>query len=130
MSGLRRWSLADSVDPFLMLIASVEEIEQAGQRQLLASDVIPARMCGCTDDDLAALGFELGGVADGDPLFRYARLPEGWTRRPEQTNARGSYLVDEHGRDRASIFYKAAPYGRSASMTLYPVASKQAAADD
>lgn len=103
----------------LTLAVGVEELEWAGQRQLLASSVIPTRMYGCTEQDLAALGVELGEVVEGDPLFRYASLPQGWSRRPEK-DSRCSYLVDEHGRDRASIFYKAAPYDRSASMTLYP----------
>lgn len=119
MSSLRRYRLGDPVDGLLMLAADVEEFEEAGQSQLLASNLIPTRMYGCTDEDLTELGFALGEVVDGDPLFRHAVLPAGWCRRPEQ-DSRGSYLVDEHGRDRASITYKAAPYDRKASMVLYP----------
>lgn len=104
----------------LVLATPVEELESAGQRQLLASDVIPTRLFGCSEEDLVELGFELGPTVDDDPLFRHAALPYGWSRRPEN-QARGSYLVDERGRDRFSIFYKAASYDRSASMALIPV---------
>ncbi|MEV4020202.1 hypothetical protein AB0J35_57970 [Nonomuraea angiospora] len=120
MSSPRRWNLGDPADALLLLAVGVEEVEEAGQQQLLASDVIPTKLHGCTEEDLAALGIELGPVVDGDPLFRHVTLPDGWTRRPEQ-DARGSYLVDERGRDRASIFYKAAPYDRRAWLTLLPV---------
>ncbi|MFB4285665.1 hypothetical protein ACBJ59_61135 [Nonomuraea sp. MTCD27] len=120
MSSPTRWNFGDPADALLLLAAGVEELEEAGGRQLLHSKVIPTKVHGGTDEDLAALGFELGDVVDGDPLFRHATLPPGWTRRLEESDPRGSYLVDEHGQDRAAIFYKAAPYDRKASMVLLP----------
>ncbi|WP_327587074.1 hypothetical protein OHA25_08685 [Nonomuraea sp. NBC_00507] len=121
MSSPTNWNLGDPADALLLLAAGVEELEAAGGQQLLHSSVIPTELYGGTDEDLAALGFELGDVVDGDPLFRHATLPPGWTRRLEERDPRGSYLVDERGRDRFSIFYKAAPYDRKASMALVPV---------
>lgn len=118
MTSPTQWNIGDHVDALLLLAAGVEELEEAGGRQLLCSDVIPTRMCGCTDQDLSELGFELGDIVPGDPLFRRAALPPGWTRRLEESDPRGQYLVDERGRDRVSIFYKAAPYDRRASMSL------------
>ncbi|MFF0867659.1 hypothetical protein ACFYUV_38260 [Nonomuraea sp. NPDC003560] len=124
MSSPTRWNMADPADALLLLAAGVEELEQAGQQQLLASDVIPTKLRGCTEEDLAALGIELGPTVDADPLFRHVVLPSGWSRRPEQ-DPRGSYLVDEHGRDRVWIFYKAAPHDRRAFMSLLPVEDGQ-----
>lgn len=109
----------------LVLGVAIEELEAAGQAQLLRSDVIPTAMLGCTEELLAAMGFELGDVVEGDPIWRYASLPHGWTRRPE-VDARGSYLVDDRGQDRAHIFYRAVPYDRKASMVLLPAPDGQA----
>ncbi|WP_214327878.1 hypothetical protein [Nonomuraea sediminis] len=104
----------------LVLAVGIEEIERAGQLQLLASDVIPTRLVGCDEQLLAGLGFELGDQVADDPLFRYATLPNGWRWRAAE-DARGSYLVDERGRDRFSVWYKAAPYDRSASVAYLPL---------
>lgn len=101
----------------LVLTTPVEELEAEGQAQLLASDVIPTELVGCTEDHLVALGFLLGDVVDEDPLFRHVTLPCGWSRRAAE-ESRGSYLVDERGSDRAFVFYKAAPYDRHATLTL------------
>lgn len=117
MTPPTRWTLGDAL---LLLAVGVVELEETGQQQLLASDVIPTELHGCTEQDLAAIGIELGDEVDGDPLFRHAALPDGWTRRPE-ADPRGSYLVDADGRDRFAIFYKAAPYDRRADMTLLAV---------
>lgn len=58
-------------------------------------------------------------------MFCPATLPPGWTRKGSE-HALWSHLLDEHGRRRAAIFYKAAFYDRSARMsmgTLYSYAS-------
>jgi hypothetical protein len=96
------------------------ELEANGQADMLACDVLPTRLGGATDEDLTELGFVLGDVVDDDPLFRYATIPPGWTRAPAEGLC-GSYVVDEHGRRRLMIFYKAAPYDRKASCVLLPV---------
>lgn len=98
----------------------VLELEANGQGDMLTLDVLPTRLSGGTDEDLTALGFGLGEVLAGDPLFRWATLPPGWTRRPAD-DPRTSYVVDEHGHDRLDIFYKASPNDRKASGALLPL---------
>jgi hypothetical protein len=60
-----------------------------------------------------AMGITLGEPVASDPLFRHATLPKGWRKQPTD-HAMWSKLVDAQGRERASIFYKAAFYDRSA----------------
>jgi hypothetical protein len=95
----------------------IEGMEAAGQRQLVNSDRLPVDT---TPGDLAewkALGFTFGEPDPNDPMFRAATLPVGWSRQPTD-HSMWSKLVDEHGRERVSIFYKAAFYDRSAFMRL------------
>lgn len=98
----------------------IEAQEAAGQREIVHSDVIPTKLNGCTEDDLTALGFKLGDVVDGDPMFRRATLPDNWTREGSD-HAMWSYLLDGLGRRRASIFYKAAFYDRKAFLSVATV---------
>lgn len=100
------------------LAGAVEEQEAAGQREIVRADVIPAK--GYSDDALTVLGFTLGPAVDGDPQFRRAALPEGWTRKPAE-DPRGSYLLDDLDRRRCTIFYKAAFYDRDAYLTVVDV---------
>ncbi len=95
-------------------------MEAAGMRQLLASDLLPARMIPGDEGVWTALGFVFGGVVADDPLFRRVTLPAGWTRAAggPGDDPRGGYVVDECGVRRVSIFYKAAFYDRAASMVL------------
>lgn len=100
--------------------AAIEASERRGQQEFVNSDVIPAEV-NVSDAELTALGFVLGDQVEGDRLFRYAKLPEGWKRQATD-HAMGSYIVDELGRRRVSVFYKAAFYDRSASAIVYSVA--------
>jgi hypothetical protein len=93
-------------------------MEAAGQRQLVASEVIPTEiMHGGTEETLIQLGFVLGDPVDGDPLFRHATLPAGWSK-SSSDHSLWSYLLDEFGRRRCSVFYKAAWYDRSAHLSV------------
>ncbi len=92
----------------------IEEQESAGQAQLVNSTVLPIDTRG-RDADFEALGFTFGERVD--ELFREATLPEGWTRKGSE-HAMWSHLVDEQGRERVSIFYKAAFYDRCAFMDI------------
>jgi hypothetical protein len=56
-------------------------------------------------------------------MFRPATLPEGW-RREGSDHAMWSHIVDDQGRKRASIFYKAAFYDRGAHMSLVSPTSR------
>lgn len=97
--------------------AAIERMERSGQRQLVNSDRLPTQVIGGTDADFKALGFTFGDPDPCDPLFRPATLPEGWKREAGE-NSRGSSIVDALGRERVSVFYKAAFYDRSAHMSL------------
>jgi hypothetical protein len=90
--------------------------ERDGQRQLVNSDRLPADIRG-DRAEWEALGFTFGDPDPGDPMFMPATLPPGW-KREGSDHAMWSYLLDQHGRRRASIFYKAAFYDRRAFMRL------------
>jgi hypothetical protein len=95
---------------------AITAMEAAGQRELVNSDRLPtdARE---GDEPYKALGFTFGAPDAHDPLFRPANLPLGWTRKATD-HSMWSKLVDEVGRERVEIFYKAAFYDRSAFMRL------------
>lgn len=93
--------------------------ERAGQAQLVHSDRLPTDIHG-DRADFEAIGFTFGEPDDRDPMFAPATLPEGW-KREGSDHAMWSYIVDQLGRRRASIFYKAAFYDRSAHMSLTTV---------
>ena len=96
---------------------AIEAQEAAGQRELVASEVLPVEMTDETRQALEAAGVVFGDVVEGDELFRHAELPAGWSRRPTE-HAMWSELVDETGAVRASIFYKAAFYDRRAHVHI------------
>ena len=92
----------------------IEAQEAAGQRSFVANAHLPLDMRG----DRAV--FEAMGIVFGEPvdeLFIEAKLPDGW-RKEAIGHSMWSHLLDERGRKRAGIFYKAAFYDRSAHM--YP----------
>lgn len=93
----------------------IERQERDGQRQLVNSDRLPTD-CGDKAEWLA-LGFMFGDPDPSDPLFMPATLPPGWQRQATD-HSMGSVIVDTLGRERVSIFYKAAFYDRSAHMSL------------
>jgi hypothetical protein len=94
---------------------AIENQERDGQRQLVNSDQLPTRAEAQVVYE--ALGFTFGEPDASDPMFRPATLPPGWSRKGSD-HAMWSYLVDELGRERAGIFYRAAFYDRSAHMSL------------
>jgi len=58
-----------------------------------------------------------------DDLFTSVTLPEGWHKEATE-HAMWSKLIDDQGRERASIFYKAAFYDRSAFMSITPIGAQ------
>jgi len=94
--------------------------EADGQRSFIESDTLPSRMS-CSDLDvnaiLQAAGVKFCGIVKDDPIFQYVELPQGW-KKVATEESRWSKLLDDKDRDRASIFYKAAFYDRSAYLTL------------
>lgn len=108
-------------DPLLHFIGGLDDheryitdMESAGQRQLVASDRLPVQG---PDEQLRALGFQLGEPDPADPLFRPVVLPEGW-RREGSDHAMWSYILDRNGRRRVAVFYKAAYYDRKAHCSV------------
>jgi hypothetical protein len=97
--------------------AYIEGMEARGQRELVRSEVLPTEILRGTDADFEALGFTFGDPVDGDPMFRKATLPDGWTKQGTD-HSMWSKVVDHRGIERAAIFYKAAFYDRSAHMSL------------
>lgn len=96
---------------------SIELEEARGQRELVESESIPTAMRDITDEQLTAMGFELGPAFEDDQIFRPAKLPPGWSRKASN-HAMWSSIVDDKGRERFDIFYKAAFYDRSAHMSI------------
>lgn len=93
--------------------------EKTGQRQLAASSSLPTDTHD-TDREFEAVGFVFGDPDPRDPMFRPTTLPAGWSKRGSDHDM-WSYVVDEHGRNRVSVFYKAAFYDRAAHMSLNTV---------
>lgn len=93
----------------------IERQEAAGQRTLVESAMLPKEIIGATREELTALGFKFG--ADVDELFVTCELPPGWTKSGTE-HAMHSDLLDDQGRNRAGIFYKAAFYDRRANMHM------------
>ncbi len=101
------------------LIAStpggIEAQEAAGQKSFVASESIPKQINGATREQLEALGFKFGN--DIDELFVQCQLPPGWTKKATE-HSMHSDLIDDKGRIRAGIFYKAAFYDRRSDMYM------------
>ena len=115
-------------NPFLGLVTAMGEggsgilaQEAQGQRSFVGSDTLPTDMGRHSDYDtkaiLEAAGVKFFGVIEGDDMFQYVELPKGW-KKVATDHSMWSKLVDDKGRERASIFYKAAFYDRSAHMSL------------
>lgn len=106
---------------------AVELQEARGTTSFIESDTLPVTMgpvAGYEEHGpegtmavLEAMGVEFMGLVENDPVFQYVKLPEGWSKKPGW-DPRLSLLVDENGRERASIFYKAASYDRKAILNL------------
>ena len=89
----------------------------AGQSSLVNSDTLPSEMSPQTRKALEVAGVIFGDIVPGDPLFVFVQLPVGW-HKESTDHSLHSNLLDEQGRKRASIMYKAAFYDRHASMTV------------
>jgi len=68
-------------------------------------------------DDLEKLGFKKTGNQPNDVLCE-VEFPEGWEMKPSEEDHRSSYLYDPQGRQRGSMFYKAASYDQYANFSL------------
>lgn len=96
---------------------AIERSEARGQQELVSSEVLPTRLNGDKKEDFEKIGIKFGEICEDDDMFQEVTLPAGWKKVPTD-HAMWSNLVDDKGRKRAGIFYKAAFYDRSAHMNL------------
>ena len=123
VEGLSPAAVAAAVngDPVNFMVASIpggiERQEKQGQLRFeFGEESLPKVMLGnCSREVLEKLGFEFG--EDLDDLFVAVRFPDGWGKQATD-HSMHSYLLDEKGRKRGSLFYKAAFYDRKAHMSL------------
>jgi hypothetical protein len=92
----------------------IEAQEKAGQASLVKSTNMPKDLSP-SREAFENLGFVFGD--DVDDLFVSATLPAGWTRAATD-HSMHSDILDEKGRKRVGVFYKAAFYDRKASAHL------------
>lgn len=103
--------------------ASTRDSEARGQRELVESQSLPsATSFGDsvnpeTDKPFIEIGIKFDTPFNDDPLFRPTTLPEGWTKAATGHDM-WSHVLDERGRKRIAVFYKAAFYDRAARMSL------------
>lgn len=90
--------------------------EKRGQSQFVKSESLPSK-CRESDEVLESIGIQVGKPFEEDPLFRPAILPDGWKKKATDHDI-WSEIVDEKGRVRIGVFYKAAFYDRKADMRL------------
>lgn len=90
--------------------------EKAGQQMLINSTLLPKEMRGDTRKILEDAGCTFG--EEKEDIFIESTLPKGWKKVCAPDHYMWSYLVDENGKQRASIFYKAAFYDRKAHINI------------
>lgn len=109
---------------------AIEQSEKRGQSILVQSEVLPKKCNYGTREQFENMGIIF--KEDADDLFVYVTLPDGW-RKEKTDHAMWSKLIDNNGRERASIFYKAAFYDREAFLNIerrYRVSSYESSDKD
>ena len=109
---------------------AIDAAEADGQRSLVESSkrglvrlpvegTLLDQVAGESDNRkiLESYGVVFGDVVEGDPIWVNVTLPEGWLIKPT-THSMWNDLLDDKGRRRAQIFYKAAFYDRSCHLHL------------
>lgn len=94
----------------------IEAQEAQGQRELVNSTQLPVKVNSGDRKTLEKAGVVFGR-ATGIDLFVEATLPAGWKKKATD-HSMWSELVDETGKVRATIFYKAAFYDRDAFINV------------
>lgn len=102
------------------LVASVpggiEAQEKRGQMQQAVMETLPIKgTCGEDRKRFESLGFVFGECADN--LFINVQFPKGWKKIPTD-HSMWSDIIDDKGRKRGAIFYKAAFYDMDAFCSL------------
>lgn len=94
--------------------ATLAHLEKQGQKQEARRSTLPSDMGG-SRLIFEKMGVVFHGPVPGDDLFLEVTLPPGW-RKDYTEHSMGLVLLDDRGRQRATIFYKAASYDRRAYM--------------
>lgn len=97
-----------------MTPGGIEAQEKRGQLKQAAMQTLPIDM-GSSRANFETLGFVFGKQID--PLFIEATFPKGWAKKPTD-HSMWSEIVDDKGRKRGAIFYKAAFYDQRATAHL------------
>ncbi len=92
----------------------IEAQEKEGQLSLVKASKLPKDMQG-QQAKFEKLGIKILGPAD--EIFNNVELPKGWSVKPTD-HSMWSDLLDEKGRKRAGMFYKAAFYDCHAHISL------------
>lgn len=115
LSALRR----GDDENFLAAITpgGIEAQEKRGQIDQSFAETLPIEGTepGKNREMFEKLGFVFGNPTDG--IFVQAKFPAGW-RKQATSHSMWSNLLDDKGRKRGMIFYKAAFYDRSAHISL------------
>lgn len=91
----------------------IERQEAMGQAAFVGTlGTLPIK---CPREQFEALGFKFGEPEDD--LFIAVTFPKGWSKRATE-HSMWSEILDDKGRKRGSVFYKAAFYDRSAHAHL------------
>lgn len=87
---------------------------------VIASDRLPTEM-GASDkrEALERAGVVFGDVVQGNEMFTYVTLPEGWTK-VETDYIQLTDVVDEKGRKRATLFFNNDDDERIVHTNIYP----------
>jgi hypothetical protein len=103
----------DDMGNFEVAIApgGIERQEAQGQADFVANNTLPIKCNYCKRSELEGMGIVFGEPVDS--LFIAVQLPPGW-KKQRTDHSMWSELLDDKGRKRASIFYKAAFYDRDA----------------
>lgn len=100
---------------------AIERQEKRGKIALKNSFNLPIKYNGDLKEQreysnsLKSMGIKI--LEESDDLFMKVELPEGWKIKPTD-HSMWSNLIDDKGRERASIFYKAAFYDREAFISF------------
>lgn len=93
----------------------IEAQEKKGQGLFVNSELLPIEFNSGTLAELEQMGVRYGHAVND--LFCHVELPAGW-KKVALGHSLWSKLVDEKGRERASIYYKAAFYDRCAFINV------------
>jgi|SRR5882672_12913810 len=94
----------------------IEAQEARGQRALnKAGNLLPKKLLYSMWEEVEAMGIKL--IGEQDDLFLNVELPPGWMIQPTP-HSMWSNVVDETGKVRLEVFYKAAFYDRKAHFWI------------